>query len=340
MIQFLRNVWYLGCWVDEVQETGMLARTIAGEPLLFLADGAGGISVLRDACPHRFAPLSLGTCEQGIVRCAYHGLAFDAAGDCVDNPHGPIVKALSVKRYPSIARHAAVWVWLGEQFADPTAIPDFGFIDRTPPEARVTGYLHNTADYRLMIDNIMDLTHADYIHASTLGGGINTRAKAKVSEDENSVTIEWTAENDRLAPLHAQFVTNSDAMGDFLNRVTWFAPGNMLQRIMLANPGEMATAPVDSMTCHVMTREGPHSTHYFFCHTSDGVTANPAIAPVVLETLVGAFSGEDAPMLRAQDRRIGDADFCSLGPALLPSDKGAVMVRRALESRIASEARP
>lgn len=334
---FLLNIWYLAAWADEVPPGGMLGRRIAGRHVLFLRDDAGAVSAIGDMCPHRFAPLSQGTCEGGKVRCPYHGLVFDGSGQCVENPHGPIVSALTVPRWPCEERHAALWLWLGDASADPGLIPDLSYIDRTPVEARVTGRLHTDADYRLMVDNIMDLTHADYVHASSLGGGINSRAKASVEREGDSIGIEWTAFDDQLSPLHGRFLPETKGRGDFLNRVDWHAPSIMLQRVAFAPPGMLDTAPRDSLTCHVMTPETERSTHYFFCHTSDGVSADPGIAEDVRQALIGAFAGEDSPMLEAQQERIGDAGFWDMKPVLLPSDKGAVLVRRALESMIAAE---
>lgn len=332
---FLRNCWYLAAWADEVAPGAMLGRQIAGQHILLVRSTGGEIHALEDTCPHRLVPLSMGSCAADTVTCAYHGLRFALDGKCIENPHGAISKALTVRNFSCVERHAALWVWPGDGTADPAQIPDYRFIDDTPPGARVMGYLHSDADYRLMIDNIMDLTHADYIHATLLGGGINTRARAEVQQDGNSVTITWTANNDTLAPLHASALgVEEGSKGDFYNNVLWQSPGNMVQHIMLSRPGEMDTAPMDSKTCHVMTPESATTTHYFFCHTSDAVTANPAISPAVRDGLMQAFSGEDKPMLEAQTRRIGGKDFWEQKPAMLPSDKGAVMVRRTLDRLI------
>ena len=57
------------------------------------------IAALRDQCPHRFAPLRLGSVSDGILQCPYHGLAFGADGECVRNPQGPVPKAARVRAY-------------------------------------------------------------------------------------------------------------------------------------------------------------------------------------------------------------------------------------------------
>jgi len=332
---FLKNCWYLCAWAEEVSAEKILARQIAGEHLAITRDADGMAFALADSCPHRFLPLSMGQCQAGVITCPYHGLRFAADGRCVENPHGPISTALSVASYPLVERHDALWIWLGEQPADESRLPDFSFIERTPSAQRAKGYLHTKADYRLMVDNIMDLTHADYMHASTRGGDINTRAKVRVEQTGETVSITWTAYDDHFAPIHVQAVPGCTGRGDFFNRVDWFTPGNMLLRIVLSLPGKLdSKEAVDSHTCHVVTPESDGLTHYFFCHTSDTIAANAEIAPKIKETPTRAFASEDKPLLEAQSQRIGGRNFGSLGPAMLPTDKGAVLVRRQLEKMI------
>lgn len=338
---FLRNCWYLAAWADEIPVNGMHARRIAGEFVLMLRDAEGLVWALADTCPHRLVPLSKGRFENGVVTCGYHGLGFAPDGRCVGNPHGSITKALTVRRFGCVERHAAIWIWIGNAEPDSVKIPAWDFIDRVPSEARVKGYLYTLADYRLMVDNIMDLTHADFLHAASLGGGINTRARAETSQASEAITITWTANDDVLCPLHAQALgVPYGTRGDFYNQVRWEAPGNMLQRIIMAKSGELDTKGTDSQTCHVMTPETETSTHYFFCLTGDTVSANPAIGPLILKSLMAAFGGEDAPMLAAQSNRIGGKDFWALKPTLLPSDKGAALARRALDRMLAEERGP
>jgi len=78
-VRYLRNAWYMAGWSDEVG-TALLRRRLLGEPILLFRKEDGTAAALTDRCPHRFAPLSAGTRDGDTVRCAYHGLAFDAAG--------------------------------------------------------------------------------------------------------------------------------------------------------------------------------------------------------------------------------------------------------------------
>jgi len=57
---FIRNQWYVACWDSELDRT-RLARTIRGEPVVLYRRLNRDPVALRDACPHRLLPLSLGT---------------------------------------------------------------------------------------------------------------------------------------------------------------------------------------------------------------------------------------------------------------------------------------
>jgi len=85
---FLKNCWYVAAWDDEVGANDLFKRILLNEPLMFFRDTSGVAHALLDRCPHRFAPLSMGTHKGDCVRCPYHGLEFDATGACVHNPHG------------------------------------------------------------------------------------------------------------------------------------------------------------------------------------------------------------------------------------------------------------
>lgn len=66
---------------------------------------------------------------------------------------------LSIRAYPVEERHGFVWIWPGDpEKADPSLIPELHWAD-SPDWAYGGGLYHIQCDYRLMIDNLMDLTH-------------------------------------------------------------------------------------------------------------------------------------------------------------------------------------
>ena len=81
---FPKNAWYVACTPDEI-DGKPLGRQICGERLVFYR-GADGVAALEDFCPHRGAPLSLGSVRDGHLVCGYHGLVMGPAGKCVSMP--------------------------------------------------------------------------------------------------------------------------------------------------------------------------------------------------------------------------------------------------------------
>ena len=84
--QYLLDCWYGLAWAEELDIGRPLARTALGKKLVLFRDDEGQPHVLLDRCPHRFAPLSLGSVDAGMLRCTYHGLGFAGDGKCVSNP--------------------------------------------------------------------------------------------------------------------------------------------------------------------------------------------------------------------------------------------------------------
>lgn len=334
---FMQNIWYQAAWADELGPTTLLARTIAGTPVVLYRTEVATAALL-DRCPHRFAPLSRGRKQEGGIACGYHGLAFDAAGVCIRNPHGPIPRALAVRAYPCVERHEAIWLWPGDpDRADSALIPDLSFIERVPATAKSRCYLPTAADYRLGVDNIMDLSHVDYLHPHTLGGGALTRAKAKITQDDASVKILWAIDNDVAPPAFAAHLPNPAGPSDVWTAVTWYAPGVMVLEAGAAPAGRPRAEGVNSFSLHVMTPETEQTTHYFHCNTRTFKLDDAAFNEGLRAFLVGIFSGDDKPMLEAQQSRMGSQDFWDLKPVLLSIDVGAVAVRRKLEQMIAKE---
>lgn len=339
---YLKNAWYVAGFADEIPAGGMLARTVLGEPMVLFRQPEGGVAALLDRCPHRFAPLSAGTlCDGGqAIQCPYHGLRFDATGSCVHNPHGngAVPKSAMVRRWTVVERDRLLWLWAGDATrADPRLIPDYSEVASASDDATIRGYLPTECDHQLLVDNILDLTHADYLHAGSLGNGSLTSTKPEITEPgERQVRIVWLKTGEQAPPAFARALRQPDGLTDQWTDVTWTAPGTMLLRVGATLQGEAREAGASTVNLHLATPERPGRTHYWFWTTRNFAVApgaNEAIRPIIER----AFRQEDKPMLEAQQRRIGAADFWSLKPVLLPGDAGAVRARRKLDALVAAE---
>jgi phenylpropionate dioxygenase-like ring-hydroxylating dioxygenase large terminal subunit len=167
---WIPNAWYVAGWDFEV-DAAPLARTICGTPVMLYRRLDRTIVAMRDACPHRLLPLSMGLREGDSIRCKYHGLKLGPDGVAEEMPlkSEAVNKRICAETFAVVERHRFVWLWVGDKArADPALIPDLW-----PCSADGWtfdgGYYHVAADYRLMIDNLMDLTHETHVHAGSIG---------------------------------------------------------------------------------------------------------------------------------------------------------------------------
>ena len=163
---FLKNRWYVAALTTEVDDTP-LARTIAGQKTVLFRDTKGEIVALEDRCAHRQAPLSLGEVVGDNIQCGYHGLTFDRSGSCVRVPSQKLIPpGACVRAYPIAEKQGFIHLWTGDREPPLEETPfDFPFAAMDSLNARYAA-LSGKFDYRLLIDNLMDLTHLCLLYTS------------------------------------------------------------------------------------------------------------------------------------------------------------------------------
>lgn len=327
---FVRNSWYMAGWSCDLADKP-LAITILNEPIVIFRGAQGTIGALADVCPHRAVPLSLGTIAGDYLVCPYHGIAFDAGGICRKNPHvqGPPDR-LKARNYPVADRHGILWVWLGPaERATADEIPDYSWFDSPDTYAAGSGYVHVEADYRLVIDNLMDLAHADYIHPTTVGqpGAAEVQQVAVVREDDTiSVNTLWP--NLPPSALHKQAWTETERVDKYLD-MKWRPASNLLLNLGIMAPGATRESGVHTPTAHILTPETDRTTHYFWKFARDFSIKDTALTERLVEVIGKAFRDEDKPIIEAAQRNI-DKTGAKLSN-FTKGDTGSGMVRRELE---------
>ena len=165
---FPKNTWYVAATPDEIA-TKPLGRRVCNERIVFYRGEGGQVAAVEDFCPHRGAPLSLGFVCEGKLVCGYHGLEMGCDGKTVAMPGQKVHAFPAIKSYPVEERYGFIWVWPGDPAqADKALIPHQAW-HNNPEWAFGGGLYHINCDYRLMVDNLMDLTHETYVHANSIG---------------------------------------------------------------------------------------------------------------------------------------------------------------------------
>jgi len=189
MSTYLKNAWYVAAWSDEIGRQ-LFRRLIMNDPILLYRKEDGSAVAMSNRCAHRFAPLHLGKLEGDAVSCPYHGLRYNSSGHCILNPNGNqrVPTGARLKVYPTIERYGAVWIWPGDpDQADSGLIPNLSFMEDHVSYAPVTGAMHVRANYRLIIDNLVDSAHVSTVHHDTLACESFLRATADVKVEGNTI---------------------------------------------------------------------------------------------------------------------------------------------------------
>ena len=166
----IRNCWYVAAHTDEVGRE-MTARTFLDTKVVLYRTEAGEAIALHDRCLHRSYPLSRGTLDGDDVVCGYHGMRFGADGRCTRIPTNETnsLGKIAVQRFALEERGPLVWIWMGDpDRADPALIPSYDWLT-SADWVHTTGSFEIDASYVALHENLLDLTHLTYLHASTVG---------------------------------------------------------------------------------------------------------------------------------------------------------------------------
>lgn len=191
---FIKNAWYVCAEPEEITDKP-LARTICNEKIVFFKTEDGAVSAFEDRCCHRRMPLSKGHVIGDRLQCFYHGLEFDKSGQCVHVPgQSTIPPGAEVRTYPIVNKYNWIWIWMGDPaLANEDEIPAYPW--KTMDDWGDKGtYFYVKCDYRLIIDNLLDLSHLAFVHASTIGNSaVAEAAKIKaLRTDDTATTARWT----------------------------------------------------------------------------------------------------------------------------------------------------
>jgi phenylpropionate dioxygenase-like ring-hydroxylating dioxygenase large terminal subunit len=335
---FVHNAWYVAALSEELT-TDLLSRTILDEPIVFHRQADGCVSALLDVCPHRFAPLSMGTFNNGNLQCPYHGLEFDGAGRCVHNPHGNGARpaTLHLRAFPVTERDGLVWIWPGDRAAaDASTIPDFS-ARNNPARRTIGGVARIDCGYRLLVDNLMDLGHAQYVHRA---------AKSAVFDDVRREVNAHAGVVEALMRYPAgpptafvqKFVDSSVTSVDQWIDIRWFPVSAMLNFVAFAPARTPKDQSHNSLGTHILTPETETSCHYFYGASRNFALDDPEIDEAYRGWQRQALMAEDKPMVEAVERLLPVARRYKMRPALLACDEAAARVSKEIEKMLLAEA--
>jgi vanillate monooxygenase len=339
-----RNCWYAAAYDVELKRN-LVPRTIAGRNLVLYRRQDGRAVALENACWHRLLPLSEGKLEGDNVQCGYHGLVYNSEGRCVFMPSQKTINpAARVRSYPVVERHRFVWVWPGDPaLADPDLVPDLHWND--DPEWAGDGKLiHLKCGYKLIVDNLMDLTHETFVHGQSIGQSAIAEVPFEVTHGPNSATVtRWMKDVDPPPFWKMQLEWKRQEPAGRVDRwqiINFQPPSTIAIDVGVAPTGTGApegdrSEGVNGYVLNTMTPETATTCHYFWAFVRNYNLHDQRITTLIREGVSGVF-GEDEVVLAAQQQAVEanpDKQFYNLN-----IDGGAMWARRLIDKMLADEA--
>lgn len=344
-MSYLKNCWYAAMWSESLEAGKLVPLTILEQPLLFYRDRDGAAVALDDMCPHRLVPLHLGKLlSNGNLQCGYHGLEFDSSGRCVRNPHGNgrVPRACAIHKYAVAEKHRLLWIWMGDEEPDRNTIPDFSYLDAD------SGYdvgprqtILMEANYRNILDNLMDLSHASFLHHDLLGNEETVWAEIEIKEDGPYVFVRRDMYNVRPPLLRDLLFKQDGARVSMWNTIRWSAPSSFLNDVGTYVPDTDPKNFAGQLGCHILTPQTAETTFY---HTAAARQGPLSIAlsegedrfkDRIAELRIYAFKDQDDPMLQAQQKNMRKHPEAK--PVFLEIDAAPVRCQRILDVLINDE---
>ncbi|MGO9454587.1 MAG: Rieske 2Fe-2S domain-containing protein [Candidatus Binataceae bacterium] len=339
---FLRNCWYMAGWSGDFAQDHLTAVTMLDEPIVIYRRNDGAPVALQDRCCHRFAPLSKGRVEGDDVRCMYHGLKFAPSGKCIEIPGQPkIPPQACVRIYPIVDNYSGAWIWMGDPaLADESLIPDFVGIE-DPRWVMKPGRMDYNANYFLINDNLLDLSHIPFLHRKSLGATLTPQGVSRpvVTRLERSVRIQnW------ITSEPSQMITSIRSLRtDLWQTYDFVVPGVFLLRADFYPEGTARKFPEREptgiepihrqFTCQAVTPLTDNQSCYFFAY---GPWAREAELVDAFHQLGLKAFNEDRTMIEAQQQNINLAGSARM--LTTASDSAVSQFRRMMEGLIRAEA--
>ena len=321
---FIKNTWYVAAEPQEIATGRLFGRTLLNEKVVMFRNAVGKVVAFKDACPHRYAPLSKGTLEGSCLRCPYHGALYDDDGKCIAVPGAKgdsITNDVRLTRYPILERYNYIWIWLGdpELAADESSIPEW-FSPADPHSEKWNGrhdrFLSQPAYYELINDNLHDVSHTEWVHPDTIGaelmgrlfrmakGEQSDQAYMKQHSEDRYLKLDFHIEDVQAGPMFHQMMAYQQQTEGWTDNVDWdltvhySTPSFFNFHPRTKKTGATVETAIEFASLHAITPETQSSCHYFF------YTANNLKSTAEREAEFTNYCADGLEWAFSQDKRL------------------------------------
>jgi phenylpropionate dioxygenase-like ring-hydroxylating dioxygenase large terminal subunit len=205
-----------------------------------------------------------------------------------------------------VERYGYAWVWYGNpENAHVELMPDVPYL---PREAKVPRHMWGTyifrSCYELVCENLLDLTHTDFVHSKFIGDSLSDEDHVEADSTSETITMVREAKGRRTPPAQ-RFVITKSARQDF--RATTFIHLRSGVTVLhgLFQPG------LSVRLFHPDVPESPSRTRLSYTFNCKGGHVARHLFPLPSHII----AGQDNRILRAQNPKYWEeadrADFSS-----------------------------
>jgi phenylpropionate dioxygenase-like ring-hydroxylating dioxygenase large terminal subunit len=329
--RWMRNCWQAAAYAEEISD-GVLPRKILNEAIVFFRTSDGVVHALADKCAHRGLPLSCGRRRGDLLECGYHGMTYDAEGTCVRAPgQDRVPSAAVVKAYPVAEKHGFVWVWMGQPEKSASAeIPNF-FWFKSDEWTCAAGYHLIGADYRLLNDNLLDLSHESFVHQETIGNAAVADSPVTAEIVAGTVRVSRYMSACDPPPFYVR-VTGFTEKIDRWHTTIFTPPGFLVIENGSMPTGSDRGAAKERRVLHLVTPETESSSHYFW-GIARQYDKDDADLTEFLRTGTATTFDQDKDILEAQQRSLG-VDPENAFAVKMKIDIGPILGRKLLDQKL------
>ncbi len=241
-----------------------------------------------------------------VIECGDHGLRFDARGDCVAVPGAARVPPGACTRaYPTCERWGWVFVWLGApERAGKEPLPDYHW--KADPGWTGKGEtLHVKAHYRLLRDNLLDLTPAHYVHQRTLATEGVIEFPIETDFDGERLTVLRDMRDIAPSPFFAR-LGGFEGNVDHRQEIVYTPPGNIVIGLHVAGRAQGGNRAVEMRVLNALTPETERTTHYFWSLVRNTDLEDDALTEWMYHAKKATFD-EDVAVIEPQQALIDRA---------------------------------
>lgn len=266
--------WYPIAFSDEVKDKPHAARLLDERVVVYrLSDGK--IAAAKDICYHRGAPLSLGSVAGDEIICKYHGLRYNASGQCTcipAHPNGAISPRLGLHMLRTQEAFGLIWVQLLAN--DEAKLPEMKeWSDPDYIQVLPNSVSMNAAAGR-QIEGFLDVSHFSFVHVETFGEVDNpevpdytiTKTVNGFVVDYISTVSNYSSEFKHLNPPGFLWHRRFKAFLPFIAKLTVFFPNGQLHILNAASPLSARKTRLFVPICRNFAKDAPTQATLDFNH--------------------------------------------------------------------------